>query len=536
MKRPNYATINEIRKERFQRIIGKEHLVAGSKNYYKTRPVQWIIDWGITYDPRNAGTSVPTMMPFILFNRQKEMVQFLYECFIHEQHGVIEKCRDYGATWVACIFSIWAWQYYEGCSIGWGSRKEILVDKLGDPDSIFEKMRMIINNIPSFCKPVGFLAKDHIAYMKIINPESNATITGEAGDNIGRGGRKTIYFKDESSHYEHPERIEASLGDNTNVQIDISSVNGADTIFQRKVDTSEIWEAGKKIDSGITRLLILDWRDHPLKNQEWYDRRRAKAEREGLLHIFLQEVDRDTTATMDGVVIPSEWIKSAIDAHIRLNLDISGQTIAGLDVADEGQDSHALTIRKSILLKLCKEWHTGDVGIATNKALMDCKLAGVSLLEYDCIGVGAGVKSETNRLKSAGKLDEKLRIAPWNAASAPLYPKARVIKGDRESPKNKDFYASLKSQGWWNLRMRFEKTHKAVTQDIKYETDELISIDSKLPEKENLIKQLSQATYTTSPGSGKMLINKKPKGSKSPNKADSVVIAYWPILPKVVLL
>jgi hypothetical protein len=48
----------------------------------------------------------------------------------------------------------------------------------------------------------------------------------EAGDNIGRGGRTLVYFKDESAHYEHPDLIEAALGDNTNVQIDISSVNG----------------------------------------------------------------------------------------------------------------------------------------------------------------------------------------------------------------------------------------------------------------------------------------------------------------------
>jgi hypothetical protein len=62
-----------------------------------------------------------------------------------------------------------------------------------------------------------------------------STATGEAGDNIGRGGRTLGYFKDESAHYEHRDLIEAALGDNTNVQIDISSVNGLGNVFHRPV-------------------------------------------------------------------------------------------------------------------------------------------------------------------------------------------------------------------------------------------------------------------------------------------------------------
>jgi hypothetical protein len=43
----------------------------------------------------------------------------------------------------------------------------------------------------------GFVEKVHDNYMRIINPDNGATITGEAGDNIGRGGRTTMYFLDE---------------------------------------------------------------------------------------------------------------------------------------------------------------------------------------------------------------------------------------------------------------------------------------------------------------------------------------------------
>jgi hypothetical protein len=80
-------------------------------------------------------------------------------------------------------------------------RSEQLVDKLGDPDSIFEKMRIIIRNLPGFMLPADFDADfdgaGDMPYMKIVNRQTGVTITGESGDNIGRGGHKLIYFKDD---------------------------------------------------------------------------------------------------------------------------------------------------------------------------------------------------------------------------------------------------------------------------------------------------------------------------------------------------
>src|SRR5690606_18584010 len=133
---------------------------------------------------------------------------------------------------------------------------------------------------------------------KLANNDNGATITGESGDNIGRGGRKSRYFKDESAHYERPELIEAALGDNTDVQIDISSVNGLGNVFHRRREAGVLWEPGAKIEPGMTRVFIFDWRDHPEKTQEWYDRRKARAEREGMQHIFAQEVDRNYSAAV----------------------------------------------------------------------------------------------------------------------------------------------------------------------------------------------------------------------------------------------
>ncbi|MBC3540646.1 TerL protein [Rufibacter sp. H-1] len=494
--------------------------------FYRENPVQWINDWAITYNPRNK-KPLPKIMPFLLFKRQEEFVQFLMECLHEGENGLVEKCRDIGATWLCAAISAWLWLFIPGASIGWGSRKEQLVDRSGDPDSIFQKIRMIINNLPGWMLPAGFNDQKNMTHMKIINP-TGATITGEAGDNIGRGGRKLIYFKDESAHYERPELIEAALGDNTDVQIDISSVYGTGNVFYRRRMAGEVWLPGKKIAKGKTRVFVFDWRDHPGKNQEWYDQRRAKAESEGLLHLFAQEVDRDYSASLEGVIIPAKWVEAAVDAHIKLKFVATGEKVAALDVADEGGDKNALAMRYGVVLQYGEHWGEGDAGESARRAVMESLNAGMGELYYDAVGVGAAVKSETNRMKKDGQIPRTLSILPWLAGASPLNPEGRMIPDDLNTPMNKDFFANLKAQAWWNLRTRFEKTYKAVTQGVTYNPDELISLPSNLPNLHEIKMELSQAQKKAT-DVGKFSVDKKPDGTRSPNLADAIVMCYTPV-------
>ncbi len=495
--------------------------------HYSHKPLDWINDWAITYDPRVAPPQ-PKRMPFILFLRQVEFIQFLQSCIADKECGLVEKSRDVGATWLCCCYSVWLWLFVPGASIGWGSRKEMLIDRVGDPDSIFQKMRMTLDNLPAWMLPNGFNLRQHATHMKIINPVNGAAITGEGGDNIGRGGRSMVYFKDESAHYERPELIEASLGDNTDVQIDISSVHGSANVFYRRRMAGEIWQSDKVSTEGKTRVFIFDWRDHPGKVPAWYDMRRVKAETEGLLHLFAQEVDRDYSASLDRIIIPQAWIKSAIDAHVKLEFGSDGKRVSALDVADEGGDKNAQASRFGVILKQCDQWAEGDTGETARRAIQTCKELQISEFYYDSIGVGAGVKAETNRLRAIAAAPLALRILPWNAAIAPRDPEGRIIPGDSQSPKNTDFFANMKAQGWWKLRVRFEKTYKAITQNIIYPPDELISLDSGcLSNLHEIVLQLSQPTQKTN-GAGKMVVDKKPDGERSPNLADAVMMCYAP--------
>lgn len=502
-------------------------LVVAARAYYRTRPVEFINHWCDTYDPRNAGSDTPARLPFVLFRRQVELIEFLLDCVRNEESGLIEKSRDMGATWLCGAFSTFLLLFWPGAAIGWGSRKEQLVDKIGDPDSIFEKIRMLIGGLPPVFWPKGFDPKAHMSYMRIVNPETGATITGESGDNIGRGGRKLIYFKDESAHYERPEKIEAALSDTTRVQIDISSVNGLGNVFHRRRESGIEWTPGKGVASGRTNVFVMDWRDHPAKSPEWYEKRRAKAEGDGLLHIFAQEVDRDYAAAVDGVIIPSAWVKAAIDAHVKLGFTDDGGWIGALDVADEGGDRNALVKRKGVVLMHAEEWGERDTGRTARRAIDACQASAPIELQYDCIGVGAGVKAEANRLADEGLLPKGVHLVAWDAGAAVNDPDKHVEPGDRDTPLNKDFYQNLKAQGWWQLRRRFERTFRAVTEGVRFEPDDLISLPSGLPMLRQIEKELSQPTASKS-ARLKLMVDKTPDGTRSPNIGDAIMMAYWP--------
>lgn len=541
---PNYPAVYRWRSKVLKQLISDAKTLKAAKEYYSTHPAEFIMDWMDTYDPRKSPTNAnPALrgekwMPFVFFKRQKDVIDFFESCSHDQTGGLVEKCRDFGLTWLACGYSVWRWLFIKNDAIGWGSRKETLVDKPGDPDSIFEKIRLMLRRLPRIWLPTGFSWGRNSTYMKLLNPENGAIIAGEAGDNIGRGGRRSCYFLDEASHLERPEKVEAALGDNTNVRIDISSVNGVGNVFHRRRENGVIWSPDvKDYPFGFVRVFIADWRDHPLKTQEWYDARKARYEREGMAHIFAQEVDRNYAAAVSNTVIPYQWVESAVDAHIKLPWfgealkDHEKEWYAGLDVADEGNDRNALTLRQWVVWRDVQEWGERDPGISARKAVLACREhKGYISCQYDCIGVGSGVKTEYNRLTTdEGVVNaHEIPFIPWNAGAGVLNPYDRIIPDDNESLQNKDFFDNLKAQAWWSIRTRFYKTFKAVTEDVKYNPNELISIDNHITLLEQLKKELIQPTVGHS-SRLKLLIEKKPDGMRSPNLADSGVMAFFPL-------
>jgi len=528
---PDYRAVYAWRVKHLTALRASPVMLEAALRYYSTRPEEFIMHWCDTYDPRRP----IKWMPFVFFIRQSEFIKFIHELRKDQQSGLVEKARDMGATWLACGYSVWSWLFIPNDAIGWGSRKQDLVDRLGDADSIFEKMRLIVRRLPDVFIPDGFIWSKHSALLKLINPSNGATITGEAGDDIGRGGRKSMVFKDESAHYERPEKIEAALGDNTNVQVDISSVNGLGNVFHRRRESGIEWAAGRTIEPGFVRVFVIDWRDHPTKTQEWYDTRKAKYVREGMAHIFAQEVDRNYSAAVDNTIIDIQWLQACVDAHCRVPYlsrppeQLPNLWLGGLDVADEGADRNAFALRQWIILRSVEEWGERDVGVTTRRTIAACRERRGVRVFYDSVGIGAGVKAEYNRLIADKFVTyQQTGFFPWNAGSSVQKPFDRIVPDDDNSPRNQEAFVNLKAQAWWSFRTRCYKTFKAVTDGAIYPADELVSFDSTIPKLHSLIKELAQPTHGSN-GSLKTLVNKKPPGTKSPNLADAVIMAYFPL-------
>jgi phage terminase large subunit len=497
--------------------------LAGARAYY-AKPEHWaefVMHWMDTYDPRRDDIK---WLPFVLFEKQAEFFDYLLACYRDEESGLIEKARDMGATWVCCAFTICAWLFVKDVAIGWGSRKQELVDRLGDASSIFEKFRALLDRVPRVFMPDGYERAKHATFMKLINPANGATVIGEVGDNIGRGGRTKMYFKDESAHYERPELIEAALGDNTRIQIDISSVNGLGNVFYNRREAGVEWPETKP---GYTRVFVFDWSDHPDKTPEWYAARRAKHEREGMLHVFAQEVERNYSAAIQNAIIPMEWIIAARDAHLRIP-GMEGNRKGGMDIADEGGDTNALSDIDGVILRKCEEWGERDPGVSARRGIAYFKQYKRCVVFYDNIGLGSNVKSEINRLT----IDEELSGLPefigWNAGAKVNAPFAHVIEDDDESPINKDFFENFKAQAWWSLRSRFLYTWQYIVHGIVRPPEDLISLDTTNPLIRKLEKELAQPVMVRNHKSLKMMVDKKPDGTKSPNLADSAVMGYFP--------
>ena len=477
--------------------------------YYRKNPVEAIEHWCTTYDPRNVGKGLPAYMPFILFDKQKEYVDWLQDRLEWSEEGIAEKSRDMGITWVSVAFAWWKWFFFEGANISFGSRVERLVDKIGDPDSIFEKFRQLMRYMPREMRPIGWNEKEHAAYMKIRNPENGSTVTGEAGKNIGRGGRSTMYFIDEAAFIEYPELVDKALSENTDCKVYVSTPNGTGNPFYRKRF------------SGNFPVFTFHWRSDPRKDDAWYAQKKKTLEPEALA----QEVDLDYEASAGDVVCPAAWVRASQSLRIlfakegKLPKAIGG--IAGLDVG-AGQAPSVFIPRYGARVDRSEQWTLDDsintAGSASD--LADSK--NCSILKFDSIGVGRGVASAFRRIEGA-------TFEGVNAGNKPT--RTRWPDGKRA----RDKFTNLKAELWWIVRDKLRATYEhslflSGEDGIEHTIDEMIL----LPDDAELASQLSLPRYMKLE-SGKIQIESKKalktRGIDSHDHADALVLTYAPAKP-----
>lgn len=528
-KNPDYATVFAQRAERLARIRADKSgmLLAALKVYYRDNPADFVNDWGVTFDPRNVERDLPALVPFLLFPKQREAIEYIVAKWKAQDNGTIKKSREVGMSWVAIGLACTLALFNDGMVIGFGSRKEEYVDAGGSPKSLFWKARMFLKYLPEEFRG-GFDEAKHAPFKRISIPATGSVLAGEAGDGIGRGDRASLYFVDEAAFLERPLLVDASLSQTTNCRIDVSSANGQGNPFAQKCMNAE------------NDVFTLHWRDDPRKDEAWYADQVRKIDNPV---IVAQELDINFAASATGVLIPGEWVNAAVDAHLTLGIEITGAKRGALDVADEGVDHNALAERRGVLVDDVTSWsgEGSDIFATVAKAFGMCDEAGIDVLDYDADGLGAGVRGDARVINE--KRAQPIKVEPFRGSGAVFKPEdpipsaVPVSKSDRSERKNerrnKDYFKNAKAQAWWNLRVRFMRTHRALAMHAAgenwreaYDEDDLIALNGKMREIVKLTMELSQPTADHS--TGKVVIDKAPAGTRSPNLADAVMIAFAP--------
>lgn len=540
---PDYDAIFRARMERLAHIRSgtpKERAarMADLRTHYAANPADFINDWACTVDPRNAERGLPVLIPFVLMPKQRELLEFVVNNWRQSQGVAIQKARDVGASWLLMALSATMCLFHRDFMAGVGSAKEDKVDRSGDPDTLFYKAEHFLTYIPPDFT-YGWDRKKHRAHMRIIIPHMGSSITGEAGDNIGRGGRKSWYLVDEAAHVERPKLIDASLAATTNCRIDASSVNGMANSF------------AEKVHGGKVPVFTFGWRDDRRKNDAWY----AKKCDELDPVIVAQELDLDYNAAVDHQIIPSAHVNAAVDAHIKLGIKPTGTRESALDWADVGRDKCSHGFRTGCLLEWAESWSAAgkDTLDSAYRVERNCDERGVYDVTYDADGMGAPLvslfrvvnerRATSNKALSDSEMRapvEKrskprtlLRVHAYRSSGAVMWPEAKVAgAGDR---RNEDLFANFGAQAAWHLARMFRETFAAVN-GKPYDPEMIISISGPLAEaagapvfkeRGRLIVELSQPKWKYSP-TGKLTVDKVPDGAMSPNLADMARMLYAP--------
>ena len=474
------------------------------------RDVVYFLDnFGWTYDPRHPD-SAERRLPLVLYPFQARTLRGMAWCLANAIRSVTLKSRDMGATWIAVGFDVHGFLFETGYKAAFGSRKEDYLDRSGDPDCIFWKIRFMLDNVPGWLLPMGYTS----AHMRVSNPANGSAITGEAGRNIGRGGRNRRYTVDESAFIEDPGSVDRALSENTNCRNDTSTPNGPAGPFAelaQRPDAHE-WvdvETAERERPTLVKF-TLHWTEHPEKDQAWYERKKIAL---GDPVIVAQELDIDFAASVDGIAIPAAWVNPSVG--IPLYLEEKGAICIGLDVAEFGSDKSALVIREGANIPWGEEWQGHELTYTAQRAIGWANMCESRLAEHhhlwifvDAVGVGAGVASIiAEHIKTAKKT--RWKLVRVNAGATTQDPRC----------------ARLKDSLWWKLRDYF-------LEDGKPKGWHRPAISERIPRPvaRKLASELSTLRYTFDVARRVVVESKeslKKRGIKSPNLGDALALTFY---------
>jgi hypothetical protein len=248
-------------------------------------PVFWINTFVWTFDPRVGGP-----LPFVLYPFQVELLLNLKKAIENGGYELVEKSRDMGVSWLILTLFQWFWRFRNGNTFLLGSYKEDYVDKRGDMDSLFEKLRFVLRNQPAWMLPSGWNWKQNSSSMLLQNPDNGNTLTGEtAVADFGRAGRHKAILLDEFPRWPFDNASLAACRDTSPCRIMVGTPFGKSNRFAR----ARLGKTGEKVN-----IHTVHWRLHPEKDDAWYETQKGASTPAELA----REVDIDYNLSTEEVV------------------------------------------------------------------------------------------------------------------------------------------------------------------------------------------------------------------------------------------
>ncbi len=218
--------------------------------------------------------SVVKIKPFVTWPHQDPVIIAMDQAIDDAERAempidvLLDKSRAQGGTNIYLNLFNRRWIRDPMFSAGLVTRNEKLVDSSTDTDALLWKTNWSLNRLPFWMLPKGFDSDKHrsVTDHSILNPENGAVMVGyAAGQDVGRGGRKTVFGVDEIGAEDFikggkDQAVMDSLHDVTNC-IFLVSTFGADSGMFFESATSDDYE-------GLH--LVLDWKDNPTQNKLAY--------------------------------------------------------------------------------------------------------------------------------------------------------------------------------------------------------------------------------------------------------------------------
>ncbi len=237
-------------------------------------------------------------IPFIPYPFQVHLWDWLDQrmrCKGAEGDGLIPKSRTMGLSNTVGFWGATKWMIETPFQMRIASRVADLVDKTGDPDSLFWKVDTFLQGLPEWLLKAftgTFSWRRHRADMILRNPRNGNVIKGESTTaNLGRGGRASVIFYDEAAFMDGFDRIWTAGRASTKHRIACSTVN---------IENGMTFHDIHKRKNGYlnTPVLEIPWNAHPEHDDAW----------------MLAEIERDTPegikreVLMDYFAGTGEWV------------------------------------------------------------------------------------------------------------------------------------------------------------------------------------------------------------------------------------